>query len=204
MVKAMIKSHKVLLISITAVLALVFAWFLFTASIRSEFKSHLSKTYPEQKFNMGFVKFEPIYGNYFADVTCLDDSISFRVSKNNYTKVISDYYSGAKRVSQYNSKIKAIFNSSDLKNAIRDVSGWGSSPYKDDGVYDQISLVITENIDLISFATKTIALLKENNISAEIVGILQEKDNRVYEIRLSPADYSLSKSELEAKIERRK
>jgi len=173
-------------------------------NIRSEFKNHLSEEYPEQRFAVGFIKYDPLYNNYFADVTCLDDHIPFGISKNSYTKQISDYYSGVKRADQYNSKIKPIFDNSDLKNAIVSVSGWGSSPFKDDAVYTQISLAITENADMVSVVTKTIAILKENNISAGIVDILQEKDKHVYELSLSPADYSLSKSELEAKIEQRK
>lgn len=198
------KNHKVLLVSITGVLALVLTWFVFTMNIRSEFKNHLSEEYPEQRFAVGFIKYDPLYNNYFADITCLDDSIPFRVGKNSYTKEISDYYSGVKRADQYNSKIKPIFNNSDLKNAIVSVSGWGSLPFKDDAVYTQISLAITENADMVSVVTKTIAILKENNISAGIVDILQEKDKHVYELSLSPADYSLSKSELETKIEQRK
>lgn len=57
---------------------------------------------------------------------------------------------------------------------------------------------------MVPVVTKTIAILKENNISAGIIDILQEKDKHVYELSLSPADYYLSKSELEAKIEQRK
>lgn len=200
----MFKNHKVLLVSVTGVLALVLTWLLFTMNIRSEFKNHLSKEYPGQRFAIGFIKYDPLYNYYGADVTCLDDHIPFGISKNSYTKQISDYYSGVKRADQYNSKIKPIFDNSDLKNAIVSVSGWGSSPFKDDGVYTQISLAITENANMVSVVTKTIAILKENNISAGIVDILQEKDKHVYELSLSPADYSLSKSELEAKIEQRK
>lgn len=202
--EAVSKNKKILLVIITVIFALVLTWFLFTMSIRAEFKNHLSKEYPGQRFAVGFIKYDPFYNNYFADVTCLDDSIPFRVGKNSYTKEISDYYSGVKRAGQYNSKIKAIFDSSDIKSSIINVSGWGSSPFKDDGVYTQISLAITENTDMVSVVTKIIAILKENNISAGIVDILQEKDNHVYELSLSPADYSLSKSELKAKIEQRK
>lgn len=200
----MFKNHKVLLVSVTAVLALVLTWFLFTMNLRLEFENHLSKEYPGQRFAIGFIKYDLLYNNYGADVTCLDDHIPFGISKNSYTKQISDYYSGVKRADQYNSKIKPIFDNSDLKNAIMSVSGWGSSSFKDDGVYTQISLTLTENANMVPVVTKTIAILKENNISAEIVDILQEKDKHVYELSLSPADYSLSKSELEAKIEQRK
>lgn len=104
-------------------------------------------------------------------------------------------------------RINTILKSSpyfDLKNAILNVSGGGSSLLKDDRVYDQISLAITADEDMISVATRTIEILKENNISTGIVDILQEKNKHVYELSLSPADYSLSKSELEAKIEQRK
>jgi len=198
------KNHKVLLIVIAGILALVLAGSLFFMSIRSEFINHLSKEYPGQRFAVGFIKFEPLYGNYFADVTSLDDSIPFQVSKNSHTKEISDYYSGVKRAGQYNSKIKAIFNNSDIKSYIRDVSGWGRSTFTTDAVYDEITLSITEGADMVSLVSETIAILKENNVSTEIVRLIQEKDKHLYELSLSPADYSLSKSELEAKIEQRK
>lgn len=196
----MSKKNKVLLISFTGVLALVLTWFLFTMSIRSEFKNHLSKEYPGERFAIGFIIYEPLYENYCANVTCLDNHIHFGISKSSNIKEISDDYSGFK----YNSKIKSIFDNSNLKNAIVSVTGTGSSHFKDDGVYTQINLTITENSDMVSVVTKTITMLSENNISADIVYIQQEKDKHVYELSLSPADYSLSKSELEAKIEHRK
>jgi len=202
--KSVIENHKVLLISVTAILALVLTGFLFTMNIRSEFNNHLSEKYPGQKFAIGFIAYDLMYGNYGAHVTCLDDHIPFGISKNSYSKQIEDYYSGVKRADLYNSKIKPIFENSDLKNAIQNVSGSGSSLLKDDRVYDQISLDITADVDMISVTTRTIEILKENNISTGIVDILQEKDKHVYELRLSPADYSLSKNELEAKIEQRK
>jgi len=198
------KNHKVLLIVIAGILALVLAGFLFFMSIRSEFINHLSKEYPGQRFAVGFIKFDPLYGNYFADVTSLDDSIPFQVSKNSHTKEIADYYSGVKRAGQYNSKIKAIFNNSDLKSYTRDVSGWGRSTFTTDAVYDEITLSITEGADMVSLVSETISILKENNVSTEIVRLIQEKDKHLYELSLSPADYSLSKSELEAKVEQRK
>ena len=203
--KSVIKNHKVLVISVTAILLLVLTWFLFTMNIRSEFKNYLSEKYSGQRFAIGFIKYDPLYNNYFADVTCLDDHIPFGVSKNSYTKEISDYYSGVKRADQFNSKIKPIFENSDLKNAIVNVSGVGGiTSYKDVEIYDRISLSITTEAHMISVATRTIEILKANNISAGIIDILQEKDKHVYELSLSPADYSLSKNKLEAKIEQRK
>lgn len=157
----------------------------------------MSKEYPGQRFAIGFIIYEPLYEKYWADVNCLDDHIHFGIFRSSYKKQISDDYSGFK----YNSKIKYIFDNSNLKNAIVSVTGTGSSHFKDDGVYTQINLTITENADMVSVVTKTITILKENNISADIVHIEQEKDKQVYELSLSPADYSLPKSELEAKIE---
>lgn len=202
--KSVIKNHKVLVISVTAILLLVLTWFLFTMNIRSEFNNHLSEKYPGQKFAIGFIAYDLMYGNYGAHVTCLDDHIPFGISKNSYSKQIEDYYSGVKRADLYNSKIKPIFENSDLKNAIVNVSGVGITLFKDVEIYDRISLSITAEADMISAATRTIEILKGNNISAGIIDILQEKDKHVYELSLSPADYSLSKSELEAKIEQRK
>lgn len=198
----MSRKHKVLLTSILVVLVLISTWLLFTMNIRSEFKTHLGNKYPEQKFTVGIVKYDPLYGNYFADVTCLDDSIHFRVGKNSYTKEVSDYYGGMKRTAQSNSEVTALFNQSDIKSSIEKVSGWGISP--GGGEFGGISLVLTGDADMASVAVQTIVTLKENKISSQTVDLLQEKDKKVYELRLSPADYALSKSELEAKIKRRK
>lgn len=68
----------------------------------------------------------------------------------------------------------------------------------------EVSLALTQDADMISVATRTIEILKENKISTGILDILQDKDKHVYELSLSPADYSLSKSKLEAKVEQRK
>jgi len=74
------KNKKNLLVIVTGIIALVLTGFLFVMSIRSEFKTYLSKEYPEQKFDVGYVKIDPIYGSYYSSVTCLDDSIPFGIS----------------------------------------------------------------------------------------------------------------------------
>lgn len=198
----MSKNNKVLLVSVAGILALALTGILFYINIRSEFINHLSKEYPKQKFDVGFVKIEPIYGNYFANVTCLDDYISFPISKSFNTKIISEDYPQYKSRIQYNSKIRDIVYGSNIRSYVNEVTGGGKIPFQDDGVYSQINLYITEDADIVSVATKTLAILNENNISAEIVGLMQEKDKHVYEIRLSTDDYALPKSELEAKVQR--
>jgi len=198
------KNKKVLLVSVAGILALVLTGFLFLMNIRSEFKNHLSKEYPGQRFAVGFIKYDPLYNHYFADVTCLDDAIPFRVGKNSYTKEISDYYSGVKSAGQYDSKIRAIFNDSDIKSTLINVSGGSRTPFQNDGLYDHINLTITENANLILVATKTISILRENSITAGRLNLTQGKDKHVYEITLSPADYTLTESELQAKVEQRK
>ena len=200
----MSKNKKNLLVIVTGIIALVLTGFLFVMSIRSEFKTYLSKEYPEQKFDVGYVKIDPIYGSYYSSVTCLDDSIPFGISKSFNTKKISEYYSQAKSTNQYNAKIRAIFNGSGIKSAIINVSGGSRSPFQNDGLYSQISLLITENVNLISVTKKTIAILRENNITAERLDLTQGKDKHVYEITLSPADCGLTESELETKVEQRK
>lgn len=200
----MSKNKRNLLVIVTGIIALVLTGFLFFMSIRSEFKTYLSKEYPEQKFDVGYVKIDPIYGSYYSSVTCLDDSIAFGISKSFNTKKISEYYSQAKSTNQYNAKIRAIFNGSDIKSAIINVSGGSRSTFQNDGLYSQISLSITENVNLISVTKKTIAILRENNITAQRLDLTQGKDKHVYEITLSPADYGLTESELEAKVEQRK
>ena len=198
----MSKNKKILLVVITLIFALVLTWFLLAMNIRSEFKNHLSKKYPEQRFDVGFVKIEPINGYYFADVTCLGDYISFPISKSFNTKIISEDYPQYKSQIQYNSKIKDIIYGSNIKSYVNEVTGGGKIPFQDDGVYSQINLYITEDADMVSVATKTLTILKENNISAEIVGLMQERNKHVYEIRLSTDDYALPNSEIAAKVQR--
>lgn len=190
----MSKSKKILLVIVTGILALVLTGFVFFMSIRSEFKTYLSKEYPEQEFDIGYVKFDPLYGNYYSYVTCLDDSIHFGISKSFSTKKISEYYSQAKSAIQRNSSLKAIFKGSDIETTILNVSG-GSS---------QIYLHIIQNANLVAVTTKTIDILKKNSITVERLVLTQEKDKHVYEIILSPADYALTESELAAKVEQRK
>lgn len=92
------KKHKVLQVSVAGILAMILLTaFLFFMNIRSEFINYLSKTYPEQKFEVGIVKIDPLYDNYFADVTCLDDYIPFRIGKNFNAKEIHEYYSRTKK-----------------------------------------------------------------------------------------------------------
>ena len=47
--------------------------------------------------------------------------------------------------------------------ATLNVSGGGSSLLNDDRVYDQISLAITTDADMILVASRTIEILEENN-----------------------------------------
>lgn len=68
----MSKKNKVLLVSIAGIFAMVLTGFSFLMSVKSDFTKYLSEKYLGQIFSLGFVKIEPIYGNYIANVTCLD------------------------------------------------------------------------------------------------------------------------------------
>lgn len=74
-----------------------------------------------------------------------------------------------KSVNQYNSKIKAIFNSSDIKSDITDVSGGSEASFQNDGLYDQINLVLTEDAVLVSAATKTLTI---NGVASILLTLL--------------------------------
>ena len=170
----MSKKNKVLLVSIAGIIALVLTGLSFFMSIRSDFTKYLNEKYPGQIFRIGFVKIEPIYGNYFANVTCLDDKISFPISKSFNTKEIREDYPQAKSHVQYNSKLRDIFYGSDIKRYIIDLSGGGKIPFQNDGLYSQINLHITEDADLISVARRSISILRENKITAETVGLMYQ------------------------------
>lgn len=56
-------------------LGLLIAGFAYLMQIRGEFKDYLSEKYPEQTFQVGFVKIDPIYGSYFTTASCLGDEV---------------------------------------------------------------------------------------------------------------------------------
>lgn len=181
-------------------LGLLITGFAYLMQIRGGFKDYLSEKYPEQMFQVGFVKIDPIYGNYFTTVSCLDDDVSFPIRKSFRTENINESYLQTKSHNQYNAYIKEVFNESGIKNHIISVTGGGKDHYQNDGHYDQINLYLTEEADLISVTKTALNLLREKGVQADTVILTQEKDGHVYELYGSTADYPLTEDQLREKI----
>ena len=187
-------------ILLAVVLIIISAAFLF--NVRSGFIEHLEKRYPGQKFSVGFVKIDLIYSKYIANVTSLDDNISFPISLSFKTKKIHEDYPQYKSQVQYNTKLKDVFESSDLKYSVREVTGSGKIPFQNGGQYNQINVYITEGSEIAFVAHGVLFLLKDNNISSDRIIFTQEKEKHVYELHLVKGDMNMNQAELEAKIQR--
>jgi len=197
------KKLKIALISISGIL-LVFIIVLYTflMSIRVEFTKYLDERYPNLLFNVGFTKINIIYGNFYVNVTCLDDGTFFPISKSFNTKIIKEDYPQYKSQIQYNSKIKDIFDVSDIGSYIKSVTGGGKIPYERGGVYTQINIHLIDEAEHTATVKKILYILKEKNISAEKIIFTYEKDKHVYEVLLSSDDYNLTESEIKAKVKK--
>ncbi len=199
----MTKKAKAILTGILGVLLVLFlAVCILLINIRGEFVKHLEEKYSEQSFTVGFTKIDPIYGNFYAMATCLNDHTVFPIAKSFNTKHIRDNYVQSRSQNQYNSRLDEIFKGSIIENQIGSVTGGGKMPFQNDGIYTQINIYLTEDAMHISAATDALRMLNENNISAERIIFTYEKDRHVYEILLSLDDYQLTEKELEAKVRR--
>jgi hypothetical protein len=170
--------------------------------IRGEFVKHLAEKYPEQSFAVSFTKIDPIYGKFYAKVTCLDDYTPFPITKSFKTKEISDDYLQYKSRNQYNSRIQEVFTGSDIESYLKSVTGGGKTLFENGGVYEQINIHLSNDIEHISVSKKVLNILKGNNIAAERVIITWEEDKHVYELRLSLDDYLLPEKEIEAMVQK--
>lgn len=184
---------------------LVLAVFILLIGVRGEFTNYLEAKYSDLSFGVGFVKIDPIYGKFHANVTCLNDEIVFPISKSFKTKDIHEDYPQYKSQIQYNSKIKGIFVGSDIESYIKSITGGGKMPFENGGVYTQINIYLIDNTEhYMPIVKKVLNVLKDNNISAEKIIITYEKDRHVYEMLLTSDDYSMNEMEIEAKVETRK
>jgi len=174
--------------------------FIFLLSIRREFTKYLDTKYPELSFKVGITKLNIIYGNYYANVTCLDDKTYFPISKDFKTKNISEDYIQYKSAIQYNSKIKNIFDGSDIQKNIKSVTGGGKIRSEDNASYEQVNIDLISGTDQITDAKEVLKILKEKNIYVEKVIFTYEKDKSVYELWLSSNDYKLTEKEIELKV----
>lgn len=128
----------------------------------------------------------------------------FPLSKSFNTQVIREDYLGYKSRNQYNERLREIFMSSGLNGEIKSVTGGGKTPYQNDGNYEQINFSLAKESDHPAVARKILGTLQGQGISASVIIMVYEKDDHVYELRLSQADYSLSEQELERKIRKLK
>lgn len=191
-----------MIISAAMGLGLLIAGFVYLMQIRGEFKDYLSEKYPEQTFQVGFIKIDPIYGSYFTTVSCLDDDVSFPIRKSFRTENINESYLQTKSHNQYNAYIRELFNESGIKGHITSVTGGGKDKehYQNDGHYDQINLYLTQEAELISITQTALNLLREKGVQADTVILTQEKDGHVYELYGSTGDYALTEEQLREKI----
>ena len=62
-------------------------------NVKLQFNKHLEATYPDNHFQVqGLPKIDVLYGTYYSQVFCLDDSRTFTISKSWNTKRISESY----------------------------------------------------------------------------------------------------------------
>ena len=141
-----------------------------------------------------------IYGNYYVNVTCLDDKTNFPISKDFKMKNISEDYIQYKSTIQYNSKIKNIFDGSDIQKNIKSVTGGGKILFEENASYEQVNIDLISGTDQIADAKEVLEILKEKNIYAEKVIFTYEKDKSLYELWLSSNDYKLTEKEIELKV----
>jgi hypothetical protein len=193
------KKNKVKLISISGIIIILLIILGFLLNIRGEFSQYLNAQYPEQSFKVGFTKIDIVYGNYYAPVDCLTDGTHFVISKGFKTKYINTDYIQSNSITQYNSKIRDIFDSSDIRKDIVDVTGGGKTPYSE-GAYELISIHLINNTDPSIVAKRVLDILKDKNITAERIIFKYEKDNLVYELSLSSNDYNLTEKDIKARI----
>lgn len=198
----MSKKVRFFLISIVIILAVILTGLILLMGIRREFKMHLSEKYPQLAFIVGFTKIDPIFEKFCANVTCMDDDISFSISKSFNTQRINDNYLESKNKIQYNSKIKEIIESSTIRNEIKAVTGGGKIPFGNGDYYEGIYIHISDNADAIPVVGKVLTILQENKILAETIVITYEREKHVYEIVLSSDDYGLTNKEIESKVQK--
>lgn len=181
-------------------IGLVLSTVMLLSSIKGEFTGYLDERYPDLSFEVGFAKIDPIYGKYYALVTCLDDGTSFPIMKSFNTKEIFDDYIQYKSHDQYNSTIQDTFSGSDIENSIRSITGGGKIPFETGAVYEQINIHITDDAEHMAVAKKALALLAEKGIAADRVIFTYEKDKHVYELLVSSEEYALTEEELKEKV----
>jgi hypothetical protein len=192
---------RVMLINVGGIMLVVIVIaFIYILSIRGEFTKYLDTKYPKLSFKVGVTKIDFSYSGYYTNVICLDDETNFTISKNFKTKNISEYYIENKSRIQYNTKIKNIFNGSEIQKSIRNVTGGGKGIFEDNATYEQVDIDLISNTDQIAVAKEVMKKIQEKNISVEKLIFRYEIDMHVYELWLTPKDYKLTYKEINDKV----
>jgi hypothetical protein len=195
----MISKRKVVIGLVTLLFIIIATGLTSLFSVKSEFEKYLQKRYSQLTFKIGFTQIDPIYGKFYASATCIQDGVAFPIAKDFKTEQITEDYEQYKSVIQYNSKVKAALNDSDVKSYILDVTGGGEVPFQDERSYDQINIELAKNTNQITLVRKILSILHERNIHYEKVIFTWELDGHIYELQVSSADSLLSEDDLENK-----
>jgi hypothetical protein len=192
---------KKVVLSFISVIILVIVLVIFKLiNLRSEFEKYLKITYPNNIFQVDLPKIDFIYGSYYSDVFCINDSITFQISKSWSTKKISEYYMDIKNQEKNNSEIAQIFSNTEVEKYISSVSGGSKIPTVEKDTYDVIYLSIIPDSEMVSVTKDIFQVFKEKNISVEEINITYEENKGVYEGHFSDKDYYLEVNGIEAKI----
>lgn len=189
------------ILSISTIIILVIAFLIFRLiNVKKEFEEYLKVNYPKSIFQVDLPKIDVIYGNYYSDVFCISDSISFKISKSWNTKQLSEYYSEIKNKEKNNFEIAEIFSNSEVEKYISSISAGSKFPTTENYKYDAIYISIIPDTDMLSITKDIFNLLKEKKIEVDEINITYEKNMGVYEGHFSDKDYDLNINEIQDKI----
>lgn len=192
---------KKIIVSISTIIILVTAFLIFILiNVKKDFEEYLKVNYPNNIFQVDLPKIDVIYGSYYSDVFCINDSISFKISKSWNTKQVSEHYSEMKNKEKNDSEIAEIFSNSEVEKYISSISAGSKFPTTEKYKYDAIYISIIPDTDMLSITKDIFNLLKEKKIEVAQINITYEKDMGVYEGHFSDKDYDLNINEIEDKI----
>lgn len=199
----MSKNGKLIIISAIGILVIInLIGFVFLLNIRGKFTKYLEEKYPDISFRVGFTKINPVDGDFYAKVTCSDDRTTFNIYKLNYgKKSIEENYLETKNHNNFNNKINDIFEKEYTRNDIRGITGSGLNYVESNLSFNGIHFYLIDDIkDPILTIKDVLNILKNNDITSEIITVTYEKDKHVYEIHLTSDDYYLTEKEVLEKI----
>ncbi len=195
------KSIIIMISMISTIGIILFVIIITLINVRSEFENYLVSKYPQTSFNVGKVGFYFINSNnciyYNASVNCLNDDTKFSISREFYTKEITDNYMYQKINSEFNSKVNDILKEDDVLNDIISING--IKRLEDNGI-SFVAVVLKSDSDQIVDAKIILDILKENNIYADHVIFNYEKDNSVFQLDITPKDYNITEKELASMV----